>query len=340
MLRVTPLYGSRWSAEGAAEDPSCTLVEFSGCRCLINVGTVDPVLASSEELTFPAHDCVLLTDSTLQAIGGLPVYYQKMMQRHSQQLPPIYATHPTIKMGQMTLYDHHSAVCMDGGRPLYSLEDVDNVCASIRAIKYAQPVKVHGSASVGASATAGASAGDEGQSQYSVSSGGITPPFLLMVQAHRAGHVVGGAVYSLQRPQDDTTVIVTERYHMARERHLDAATLLQNAATPDVLVTRPGGPAFRQLLQTAQSQQQAVSQAQAERNLTEQVLSVLRRDGNVLLPADAAGRVLELLLLLNTLWEQQRLQATYSLIWAARSQCGRLCALPVGMDGRDFGTAV
>ena len=181
---------------------------------------------------------------------------------------------------------------MDGGRPPYSLDDVDNVCASIRAIKYAQPVKVV---------------------VHSVP--------LLMVQAHRAGHVVGGAFYSLQRPQDDTTVIVTERYHMARERHLDAATMLQNAATPDVLVTRPGGPALRQILSVQATrhgaQQSSVSQAQAERNLTEQVLSVLRRDGNVLLPVDAAGRVLELLLLLNTLWEQQRLQATYSLIWFA-----------------------
>lgn len=56
---------------------------------------------------------------------------------------------------------------------------------------------------------------------------------------------------------------------------------------------------------------------QAERNLTDIVLSVLRREGNVLLPVDAAGRVLELALLLDRVWERQRLSQTYNLVWVA-----------------------
>jgi Beta-Casp domain len=56
---------------------------------------------------------------------------------------------------------------------------------------------------------------------------------------------------------------------------------------------------------------------QAERNLTDTVLSVLRREGNVLLPVDASGRVLELALLLDRAWERQRLTQTYNLVWVA-----------------------
>jgi Cft2 family RNA processing exonuclease len=68
MLRVTPIYGSRFSAFGEAEEPSCTLIEFSDCRCLINVGWIDE---TDESTTFPEHDCVLLTDSTLQSVRYL-----------------------------------------------------------------------------------------------------------------------------------------------------------------------------------------------------------------------------------------------------------------------------
>lgn len=285
MLRVTPIYGSRFSPVGEAEEPSCTLIEFSGCRCLVNVGW-------HEELPLiPDHDCVLLTDSTLQAIGGLPAYYDqqrlKWMNGEMAEIPPIYATFPTVKMGQMTLYDHHAAVAMDGGRPPYTLQSIDDVFAYITAIKYSQHIHV-----------------------------GVPQP-ALSVSAHRAGHVVGGAFYVLQRLQDETVVVITEStYHIAKELHLDSSTLLQHAATPDVLITRPGGPAFRQFKALPQLQPLPLV-TQAERNLTETVLSVLRRDGNVLLPVDGSGRVLELILLLNNEWEKQRLQAAYNLVWLA-----------------------
>ena len=49
--------------------------------------------------------------------------------------------------------------------------------------------------------------------------------------------------------------------------------------------------------------------------LLDQILSVLRRNGHVLLPADTCGRVLELLLLLDTHWTKQRLASSYKLVW-------------------------
>jgi cleavage and polyadenylation specificity factor subunit 2 len=298
-LRVTPIYGSRWSPVGQPEEPSCTLIEYGGCRVLWNVGWT----AVQDPSTFPElpdHDCLIITDSTLQACGGLPLYHhqQGLLRAASSNgngsRVPIYATFPTVKMGQMALYDQHAAVSLDGGCPAYTLADLDNVFdnTSIHAIKYSQTVMVYHP--------------ETGQA-------------CLSITAHRAGHVVGGAFYLVQRLQDETVVVLTGKYHIAKELHLDSSNLLQHGSTPDVLVTTAGGPAFRQFKALAHGTKPALpfSQlvTQQERGLTETILSVLRRDGNVLLPTDASGRVLELILLLNQHWERHRLQAAYNLCW-------------------------
>mmetsp|Transcript_8134 Transcript_8134/g.13394 ORF Transcript_8134/g.13394 Transcript_8134/m.13394 type:complete len:990 (-) Transcript_8134:52-3021(-) len=53
----------------------------------------------------------------------------------------------------------------------------------------------------------------------------------------------------------------------------------------------------------------------SESELIEFIMQALRRDGNVLLPVDASGRVLELLLVLDRHWDRQRLGAAYNLCW-------------------------
>lgn len=300
MLRVTPIYGSRWSAKGQAEEPACTLVEYGGCRVLWNIGWTAVQDASSSSQSgpqfpeLPPHDCLILTDSTLQACGGLPLYQQQMESKSAlagaaSAPPPIYATFPTVKMGQMALYDQHAAVCLDGGLAAYTLQDVDNVFSRVTAIKYSQTMTVYNPAT--------------GQADLSVT-------------AHRAGGTVGGAFYVLQRLQDETVVVLTSKYHISRELHLDSATLLKHGSTPDVLVTGAGGPACRQLKSlAAHNKMKPQTVRQVEQGLVENILSVLRRDGNVLLPTDASGRVLELVLLLNDHWERHRYQAAYNLVW-------------------------
>eukprot|EP00536_Pseudo-nitzschia_multiseries_P006857 jgi/Psemu1/193992/e_gw1.151.72.1 len=326
MLRVTPLYGSRWETSGAARSGSCTLVEYADVRVLVDTtesATVNNTDEQSNSIinnnnnknqyTFwenlPPHDCLVLTDSTLESMGSLPLYI----------LPPIFATFPTVKMGQMTLYDHHANLSLDGGRPPYTLEEMDRAIARLRTIKYSQmltlPLPVEG-----------ASASPR-----------------LSVTAHRAGHVVGGAFYRLERLRDETSVVVTgNAYHIARELHLDACTLLQKGTGADVLVTRPGGPAFplvNGLYSTSHNRGSSSSNnnnstkppqalakrskalrttplaSRARRDLTERILGFLRRDANVLLPVDASGRALELVLLLNRFWAKENLGGSYNLVW-------------------------
>jgi cleavage and polyadenylation specificity factor subunit 2 len=324
MLRITPLYGSHFNPHGEAEEPTCTLIELSNCRCLINVG-YNPTFwnqmihssVTNDELIkrIPDHDCVFIMNSTWQCVGGLPLYYEYIRAQYNNGsvsfIPPIYATYPTIKMGQMTLYDYHATIAMDGNSPPYTLQSIDNVFASITAIKFSQQIFL---SSFSGRASTHQSSGPQ-----------------LSVTAHRAGYVVGGAYYVIQRLSDETVIVFTDSaYHMSKELHLEACTLLQHGTTtPDVFMTRPGGPPFRQIRAlftndsgktTKQQKQKSLQQplvAQAERNLIESILAVLRRDGNVLLPVDTSGRVLELLLLLHYEWEQQRYMNAYNLIYFA-----------------------
>eukprot|EP00562_Extubocellulus_spinifer_P013281 CAMPEP_0178555828 /NCGR_PEP_ID=MMETSP0697-20121206/9069_1 /TAXON_ID=265572 /ORGANISM="Extubocellulus spinifer, Strain CCMP396" /LENGTH=254 /DNA_ID=CAMNT_0020188859 /DNA_START=141 /DNA_END=901 /DNA_ORIENTATION=+ len=191
MLRVTPLYGSHGhhpTSSSIAIPPSSTLVEYGGIKILVNVGwdeslalpqfarlkgkdTDDP--SSSNDgggsggmvppESLPDVDAIILTDSTLSSLGGLPLYLgrrgraaaaaarrranatskdskddkkgsnkednnddkEDSKQQELPPIPPIYGTYPTLKMGQMTLYDYHATQCLDGRNPGFDLVDVD-----------------------------------------------------------------------------------------------------------------------------------------------------------------------------------------------------------------------
>lgn len=334
MLRVTPIYGSQWQREGPAASGSCTLVEYADVRVLVNVGgpvgaprgdsptamhpaTTAPTEGSGSTAPatlptdtqspsffdyskLPDHDCLVLSDSTLECLGALPLY----CQAHPDK--PIYATFPTVKMGQMTLWDYHAHVCLDGGTPPYSLEQMDSAIAQLRTIKFSQPIHL----------PLQPNDRPAGSTASSVPTANGDQAWRLSITAHRAAHVVGGAFWVLQRLQDETVVVFTSTFSIAKELHLDSSTLLTHGATPDVLITSPGGPAMTLLRQLyAQKTMTMPLVSQAQRQLTEHIMSVLRREGNVLLPVDASGRVLELVLLLNQHWEKQRLAQTYNLVW-------------------------
>lgn len=286
MLRVTPIFGSRWQA--SAPPGTCTLVEYANVRVLVNVGSRSSCRSSSGTGSncndrssssdpssrydvWPEHDVLVISDSTLECIGSLPLYCKA--HPHTQ----ILVTFPTAKMGQMTLWDYHAQLSLDGGSPAYTLEHIDHAMQRLTTIKYSQSIIIKGG---------------------------------LSVTAQRAGHVVGGAVWILKRLQDETSVLVTSTYSIAKEHHLDSSTLLKYGATPDVLITRPGGPALP-LAHVVKP----TTVSETQKRLLESIMSVLRRDGNVLLPVDASGRALELILLLHQYWEKQRLAATYHLVW-------------------------
>jgi cleavage and polyadenylation specificity factor subunit 2 len=188
------VYGSRWSDEGQATEPQCTLVEYANARLLFNIGWWGYSCQDFPDL--PGHDALIITESTVQCAGGLPLYQKQYAET------PIFATFPTVKMGQMTMYDQHSAVCVDGKRPSFTLEEVDQAFGRVTCIKYSQSFRIRD----------------------------------LFVTAYRSGHVVGGTFFVLTGVNDDTSIVLTSSYNIAREMHLDPSTLLEHASNADVLV--------------------------------------------------------------------------------------------------------
>ena len=364
MLRVTPIYGSTGhhpSSQSVALPPTCTLIEYGGIRLLVNVGH-DESYSNNALCDLPQADVVLLTDSSLQSLGGVPFHYgqdsgRKRLKKEKKRsdnkkdaaaaaVTRIYATYPTVKMGQMTLYDHHANVCLDGGDPGFSLQDIDSLFATS---KYYQEAREYNASSSSTnqsshnennkkknSGVADDKNNEDGSSplatiqtlkyaQTVVVNGPDSKP-AISITPHKAGHLVGASYFILKRLVDETEVVVAPVYHHAKEKHLDSSTLYKYGTACDVLVTSCGGPGglLGELYNPKPKSSRGItvkrklnppSVGRDEGLLLDSILFTLRNGGNVLLPADASGRVLELVLLLNQHWEKHRLGSTYNLCW-------------------------
>jgi len=424
MLRVTPIYGSTGhhpKSKSLSLPPSCTLIEYGGVRILVNVGLDESMSTNTATATsaanatdasvfyheLPAADVILLTDSSLQSIGGLPFYYgqdalqtqtalkHKQKKQHKQKKitktnsnnddennlkhedkhMQIFATYPTIKMGQMNLYDHHANISLDGGNPGYTLSDIDSLFASstyytsTQSQSQTSQSKLSSANNNNSSKTITTSEQtniQESQNKNDTSSSSKTnnnnptsisiqtlkyaqtviiynpqnpSQPILSITPHKAGHLIGASYYILKRFIDETEVVVAPIYHHAKEKHLDSSTLFTYGTACDVLITNCGGPSGllgqlysplndnnyndntnpNRMMMMRNKKNKAIlnkpSVGRDEGELVETILSTLRRGGNVLLPVDASGRVLELIYLLNQHWEKHRLSSAYNLCW-------------------------
>jgi cleavage and polyadenylation specificity factor subunit 2 len=290
--------------------------------------------------SLPDVDAVLLTDSSLQSIAGLPRYFGDHNHNHNhnggiKKRPPVYATFPTVKMGQMNLYDHHANISLDGGNPGYSLSNVDDLFSpfvyqpddqdgqtnNVNASD--NPNSNEASKSSASSSTAIRPIQTIKYAQTIIINDPNTNKPAIAITPQRAGHLIGASYFTLKRLTDETEVVVAPIYHHAKEKHLDNSTLYKYASACDVLVTTCGGPGSTlgslyippDRMYKSKPILNPPSVARDESELIESILSTLRRGGNVLLPTDASGRVLELLYLLNQHWERHRLGSAYNLCW-------------------------
>eukprot|EP00743_Colponemidia_sp_Colp-15_P004992 GILK01005378.1.p1 GENE.GILK01005378.1~~GILK01005378.1.p1 ORF type:complete len:776 (-),score=169.28 GILK01005378.1:97-2331(-) len=113
-----------------------------------------------------------------------------------------------------------------------------------------------------------------------------------------AGHMVGGAIWRIA--YETELVYYAVSYNHKRERHLND-TVLKTLPRPTVMITN-----------LAKSRQTAPSKRDTE--LYDIIVKTLRANGNVLMPVDAAGRSLELLMSLESYWQTQKL-GTYKIVF-------------------------
>lgn len=122
----------------------------------------------------------------------------------------------------------------------------------------------------------------------------------LQVTAHPAGHRVGAAIWCIQWRHEQ--ILFAPAFNHRRDRHLPSAHLGAIAPRPLLVIG-----AVDRALQTP------APPAQQDAEFLNEVQGVLRAGGSVLVPVDTAGRVFELLLLLDRHWAQRRLP--YPLVW-------------------------
>ena len=115
-----------------------------------------------------------------------------------------------------------------------------------------------------------------------------------------AGHLVGGTVWRINVDGEDVVYAVDINHR--KDLHLNGANLEQIFDKPALMITSGSS-----------SLVSPVSKQVRDREFLGSILQTLRSDGNVLLPVDTAGRVLELICLLENHWQKNQL-GNYQLV--------------------------
>ncbi|XP_021765106.1 cleavage and polyadenylation specificity factor subunit 2-like [Chenopodium quinoa] len=115
----------------------------------------------------------------------------------------------------------------------------------------------------------------------------------IVIAPHVSGHLLGGTVWKITKDGED--VIYAVDFNHRKERHLNG-TVLESFVRPAVLIT----DAYNAL-------NNQPPRRQRDHEFLDAIVKTLRADGKVLLPVDTAGRVLELLLILEQHWAQHHL---------------------------------
>lgn len=128
----------------------------------------------------------------------------------------------------------------------------------------------------------------------------------IVIAPHVAGHLLGGTIWKITKDGED--VIYAVDFNHRKERHLNG-TVLGSFVRPAVLIT----DAYNALNNQPYRRQK-------DKEFGDILKKTLRAGGNVLLPVDTAGRILELVLMLESYWADENLNyPIYFLTYVASS---------------------
>lgn len=127
----------------------------------------------------------------------------------------------------------------------------------------------------------------------------------IVVTPYAAGHSVGGTIWKITKETEE--IVYAVDYNHRKERHLSGSVLI-TFRRPTVLIT----DAVNGLL----TQDPMMKNREKDKEFCATIVNTIRGNGNVLIPCDTAGRVLELLLLIQLFWTSAKLgKFTYSLVF-------------------------
>lgn len=259
-VRFTALYGARSESRAHAY-----LLRVDDFTFLLDCGwhpSTDPAEAEAAlRPILPSVDAVLLTHAHLTHCAALPAAAARWGLRPET---PVYSTLPVWRMGQMFLYDAYQTAVAARPFDVFDLDDVDAAFEVRGPAARFRLLKFHQSCPMPSAPT-------------------------LVITPHRAGHTLGGAVWSIQKDADH--VVYALDLNHRREHHLDPTTLRAFPRPSHLVLGAAGAPTRTRTLRASQ--------------LLDPILAAVRAGGDVLVPVDTAARVIELAVELNEAWSLQ-----------------------------------
>jgi len=280
-FELTPLYG----CEGIYHTAVASLLRLDDYTILLDCGWDErwdeSIITAALRPHIPDIDLVIISHPDIEHLGALPYVVGKLGLS-----VPILATLPVWRMGQMFMYaawmERWGASITSGGKAADASASMpppftlDHIDRAFDQIR---------------------------QMKYSETMRLTDKGAGIEITPSCAGHLLGGAFWHIKKEAE--SLIYAVDFNHAGERHLNGALL--NAPQfhrPSALITDASN-----VLSIA------AKRSQQDQALCQTVSSRLRAGGCVLMPVDAAGRVLELLLVLHGLWATQSLHVSYPLVF-------------------------
>lgn len=271
-ITFTPLYGVHTDHHALA-----FVLSIDHFNILLDCGwtsAFDPKYLANLAKVAPSIHVVLLSHPDVAHVGALPYAVAKLGLK-----APIFSTLPVWRMGQMFMYDTFLSLEAQYPFDVFNLDDVD------AAFELSSQPEGHPEGHA------------EGETRYHLLKyQQLFPldPFPkgngIVITPHAAGHMLGGTVWNITK--DTESIVYAVNFNHRRERHLNPTTL-PSFSRPSHLIVGTSGA----LTHTA---------AKKTSELVSRIKSVLRSGGNVLIPVDTAGRVIEIAVLLHDVWSTDK----------------------------------
>ncbi|KAF1333779.1 Cleavage and polyadenylation specificity factor subunit, partial [Globisporangium splendens] len=122
----------------------------------------------------------------------------------------------------------------------------------------------------------------------------------IVITPHVAGHLIGGSLWRIEKETDDIIYAVDYNH---RSEHVLQKTILDSFTRPTLLITDS---------MNIHSEQPKLKDRDSK--IMVEILKTVRGGGNVLIPTDSSGRVLELMRVLDQYWIQNKLRDPIALL--------------------------
>lgn len=283
-IRATPLRGGRQNTG------VCVLLEIGGARLLLDCGwengQCDPeeIAKLTKDLVAAGGvDAVLISHPDFHHVGALPV----ILGRNGLQNVPVICTTPISKFSQLLLYDFvlNQQQEAQTNLPYYDLDDIDRAFSDVIKVKYNQQIAIPDTRGIG-------------DNEYRQ---------VVTVTAIPSGRTIGGTIWRIDCGPAE--VLYAMDINLKRDLVVDAASLEHLPSSPALMITE-GACVSRGAA--------AVAKRRKDKDeatlLINTILETVRAGGNVLIPCETAGRVLEILQILAKFWSDSK-KGLYHLIF-------------------------